>query len=133
MLNISSRPGINDFESTAKLSDIKVTGSGGDGGDEFIVAPLTTELQNPSNVSLHTVDIALPVIYKGTMIGRAAINVCPFSRTSLSVMLMNYLSPSIWYLGIWLYRLHSITNLEMQMTPRPRYAFIAILLQFLYR
>ncbi|CAL1708136.1 unnamed protein product [Somion occarium] len=76
----SSFKGINDFESTAKLSDIKVTGSGGDGGDEFIVAPLTTELQNPSNVSLHTVDIALPVIYKGTMIGRAAIN--PFDLVS---------------------------------------------------
>ncbi|THV03542.1 hypothetical protein K435DRAFT_962414 [Dendrothele bispora CBS 962.96] len=70
----SSLQGINDFDGTTKLSNVTVTGSGGNGGNEFIVSPLTTELSNPSNVSLHTVDIALPVIYKDVMIGRAAIN-----------------------------------------------------------
>jgi hypothetical protein len=52
-----------------------VTGSGGNDGSEFIVAPITTTLQNPSNISLKTVDVSLPVIYKGATIGRAAIDV----------------------------------------------------------
>jgi len=77
----STLQGINDFKGTAKLSDVKVTGSGGDGGNQFIVSPLNTELSNPSNVSLHTVDIALPVMFKDVMIGRAAINVCPHRYT----------------------------------------------------
>lgn len=52
-----------------------VTGSGGVGGSEFIVAPLTTTLQNPSNISLDTINVALPVVFNGVTIGRAAINV----------------------------------------------------------
>ncbi|KAJ3724969.1 hypothetical protein DFJ43DRAFT_1197841 [Lentinula guzmanii] len=70
----SSLSGINSFGGKATLSNVTVTGSGGTGGNEFIVAPLTTTLENPSNVSLDTTDIALPVYYEGTMIGRAAIN-----------------------------------------------------------
>ncbi|KAF9264250.1 hypothetical protein L218DRAFT_258531 [Marasmius fiardii PR-910] len=73
----SSLKGINSFGGKAELRDVKVAGSGGDGGNEFIVAPLTTVLENPSNVSLHTIDTALPVIYKGTKLGRAVIN--PFN------------------------------------------------------
>lgn len=68
--------GINGFGKTAELANITVTGSGGVGGDQYIISPLTTTLQNPSNVSLATNDIALPVIYMGTQIGRAAISVC---------------------------------------------------------
>ncbi|KIK68835.1 hypothetical protein GYMLUDRAFT_34828 [Collybiopsis luxurians FD-317 M1] len=70
----SSLSGINSFGGKAALSNVTVTGSGGNGGDEYIVSPLTTTLDNPSNVSLETTDIALPVIYEGTMIGRAAIS-----------------------------------------------------------
>ncbi|KAJ4468227.1 hypothetical protein J3R30DRAFT_3715154 [Lentinula aciculospora] len=70
----SSLNGLNSFEGKATLSNVSVTGSGGNGGNEFIVAPLTTTLENPSNISLDTTDIALPVYYEGTMIGRAAIN-----------------------------------------------------------
>ncbi|KAF8891683.1 hypothetical protein BD779DRAFT_1661547 [Infundibulicybe gibba] len=70
----SSLQGINAFGSVASLSNISVTGSGGAGGAEFIVSPLTTTLQNPSNITLDTVDIALPVIFNGVKIGRAAIN-----------------------------------------------------------
>ncbi|TFY72142.1 hypothetical protein EVG20_g865 [Dentipellis fragilis] len=66
--------GINGFGGTADLSNISVTGSGGNGGNEYIKAPLTTKLQNPSNISLMTNDIALPVYYKGVMLGRAAID-----------------------------------------------------------
>jgi len=35
---------------------------------------LTTTLENPSNISLNTVDIALPVFFKGVQLGSAAIN-----------------------------------------------------------
>ncbi|KAF7301181.1 hypothetical protein MIND_00682600 [Mycena indigotica] len=65
--------GINSFNNKATLADVAITGSGGAGGSEFIVVPLTTTLQNPSNISLKTVDISLPVIYQGVSIGRAAI------------------------------------------------------------
>lgn len=71
----TSLTGINSFGHTASLSGVKITGSGGNGGNEYITAPLTTTLQNPSQVSLETVDIALPVFYKDVQIGRAAINV----------------------------------------------------------
>ncbi|KAJ4494066.1 hypothetical protein C8J55DRAFT_533507 [Lentinula edodes] len=70
----SSLSGINSFGGRATLSNVTVTGSGGTGGNEFINAPLTTTLENPSNISLDTTDIALPVYYEGSMVGRAFIN-----------------------------------------------------------
>ncbi|GLB37240.1 putative protein of unknown function (DUF3712) [Lyophyllum shimeji] len=70
----SSLKGINSFGHTASLSNVSVTGSGGAGGSEYIVSPLTTVLQNPSNVTLNTVDVSLPVLFKDTKIGRAVIN-----------------------------------------------------------
>ncbi|KAF8972948.1 hypothetical protein BDZ97DRAFT_1691577 [Flammula alnicola] len=70
----SDLKGIASFGGTAGLSDVSVTGSGGTGGSEFIVAPLKTTLQNPSNISLDTIDVALPVVFNGVTIGRAAIN-----------------------------------------------------------
>lgn len=70
----STLTGINSFGHTASLSNVSVTGSGGAGGSEFIVSPLTTVLQNPSNVTLNTIDVSLPVIFKGTKIGRAVID-----------------------------------------------------------
>ncbi|EJD03283.1 uncharacterized protein FOMMEDRAFT_168292 [Fomitiporia mediterranea MF3/22] len=73
----SNLKGIDSFGGTASLSNVSITGSGGNGGNQFIVSPLTTTLDNPSNISLSTNDIALPVIFKGVKIGRAAIN--PFN------------------------------------------------------
>ncbi|KAF5351977.1 hypothetical protein D9756_007389 [Leucocoprinus leucothites] len=70
----SSLKGIAAFNHQAKLSNVSVAGSGGNGGNEYIVSPLTTALENPSNISLNTVDVALPVMLQGTKIGRAAIN-----------------------------------------------------------
>ena len=67
--------GINAFGGIASLSNVSITGSGGNGGSEYIKTPLTTKLQNPSNVSLTTTDVSLPVYYQGVMLGRAAINV----------------------------------------------------------
>ena len=90
----SSLTGINGFGGSTGLSNVTITGSGGNGGNEYIESPLTTTLTNPSNISLDTVDISLGVTYNGTYIGRAAIQVgwvltapftvsCP-SRLSIS-------------------------------------------------
>ncbi|KAJ7594702.1 hypothetical protein C8J56DRAFT_446479 [Mycena floridula] len=65
---------LNAFGKTAALSNVSITGSGGDGGNQFVVAPLTTELQNPSNISLQTRDISLPVFYQDVQVGRAVID-----------------------------------------------------------
>lgn len=72
---MSSLKGIASFNHKASLSNVSVAGSGGEGGSEYILSPLTTMLENPSNISLSTVDVSLPVVYQGTKIGRAAINV----------------------------------------------------------
>ncbi|PPQ99716.1 hypothetical protein CVT24_009699 [Panaeolus cyanescens] len=70
----SDLKGIASFGQRATLSDVSVTGSGGgDDNSEFIVSPLKTTLINPSNVSLDTIDISLPVVFQGTTIGRAAL------------------------------------------------------------
>jgi Protein of unknown function (DUF3712) len=74
--------GINSFGHAASLSNVSVQGSGGAGGNQYIISPLTTTLQNPSNITLDTVDISLPVIYKGVMIGRAAVSVSVLINTS---------------------------------------------------
>lgn len=60
----SSLKGINSFGGSARLSNVTIAGSGGNGGNQFIRAPLTTTLNNPSNVSLNTNDISLPVFFK---------------------------------------------------------------------
>lgn len=73
---------MNAFDHTAYLSDLKVTGSG---GSEYIVALLTTTLQNPSSVSLNTIDMSLPVLYQGVAIGRAVISV------GISAFLFNFM------------------------------------------
>ena len=60
--------GINSFGGSATLSNVSIAGSGGNGGNEFLLAPLTTTLQNPSNVSLSTTDIALPIYFEGILV-----------------------------------------------------------------
>lgn len=72
---ITDNTGINSFGDTAAISNVSITGSGGTSGDQYIISPLTTVINNPSNISLSTVDIALPVYYENVMIGRAAFNV----------------------------------------------------------
>ncbi|KAI9066059.1 hypothetical protein FKP32DRAFT_1566723 [Trametes sanguinea] len=73
--NVStSLKGINAFDKTASLSNVTITGSGSDSHGAFVKSPLTTKLENPSNVSLQSVDVSFPVIYKGVMLGRAAID-----------------------------------------------------------
>lgn len=66
--------GVNGFGGQAELGPVSVVGSGGAGGSEYIRANLSTTLENPSNVSLETVNIALPVVWEGTTLGRAVID-----------------------------------------------------------
>ncbi|KAH8979124.1 hypothetical protein EDB92DRAFT_1821158 [Lactarius akahatsu] len=70
----SALRGIDSFGHTAGLSNVSITGSGGNGGNEYVNADITTTLQNPSNISLQTNDVSLAVFYKDVKIGRAAIN-----------------------------------------------------------
>ncbi|KAI0631497.1 hypothetical protein C8Q77DRAFT_1218963 [Trametes polyzona] len=70
----TSLKGINAFDKTADLSNVTITGSGSDSHGPFIRSPLTTKLQNPSNISLQSVDVSFPVTYKGVVLGRAAID-----------------------------------------------------------
>ncbi|KAI0305626.1 hypothetical protein B0F90DRAFT_1815219 [Multifurca ochricompacta] len=66
--------GIDSFGHVAGLSNVSITGSGGNGDSQYINADLTTTLQNPSNISLQTNDISLAVFFKDVKIGHAAIN-----------------------------------------------------------
>lgn len=70
----SNLKGINSFNHAAGLSNVSITGSGHDSHGPYIKSPLTTTLENPSNISLQTVDIALPVYRDSLMLGRAAID-----------------------------------------------------------
>ncbi|KAI0298570.1 hypothetical protein BC826DRAFT_1096594 [Russula brevipes] len=83
----SALKGINSFGHAADLGNVTVTGSGGSGGNQYINADLTTELRNPSNISLTSNDVSLAVFYKDVKIGRAAINalnLIPGENTILS-------------------------------------------------
>ncbi|KAH9961311.1 hypothetical protein BC827DRAFT_1260505 [Russula dissimulans] len=77
----SDLSGINSFGHAAGLSNVKITGSGGSGGNQYINADLTTALHNPSNISLQTNDLSLAVFYKDVKIGRAAIDVSSFTQS----------------------------------------------------
>lgn len=68
----STIKGINAFGGSAPLNNIKIVGSGGSGGNQFVRSPLTTTLQNPSNISLVTNNVALPVFFKDVEVVLAA-------------------------------------------------------------
>ena len=70
----TSLKGMNSFGHTASLSNVTIIGGGSDSHGTFIKSPLTTTLNNPSNISLQTVDVELPVYYKNVMLGRAVID-----------------------------------------------------------
>ncbi|KIJ38952.1 hypothetical protein M422DRAFT_258368 [Sphaerobolus stellatus SS14] len=66
--------GINSFNGQASLSNVSIAGSGGTNGNQYIRTPLVTTLQNPSNITLNTNGISLPVFYNSVSIGRAVID-----------------------------------------------------------
>ncbi|KAG8833980.1 hypothetical protein FRC17_009762 [Serendipita sp. 399] len=65
--------GINAFGGTAAISDVKITGSGGNGGNEYVSSPLKTTLNNPSNLSLKAGSITLPTFYQGVQLGESVV------------------------------------------------------------
>ncbi|TBU23049.1 hypothetical protein BD311DRAFT_704566 [Dichomitus squalens] len=71
---ITSIKGIDSFGHGTVLNNFSITGSGQDNTGPFIKAPLTTALSNPSNISLQTVGVELPVFYQDVMLGRAVID-----------------------------------------------------------
>jgi len=94
---MSGLKGIGAFQHEAELSNVSVTGSGGQGGNEYIVSPLTTTLENPSNISLSTVDVSLGVVFEGTQIGRAVFNVsCVCARMCVRADELLGLGPGAW-------------------------------------
>ncbi|BGP00846.1 hypothetical protein RTBOTA2_002159 [Rhodotorula toruloides] len=74
-------PGINGFGGKATIPETPVVIGGGSGdpfnpspGGEFLRITLSTILDNPAPLVLHTNDASFEVIYKGTQVGRAYIN-----------------------------------------------------------
>lgn len=67
--------GIDGFGGKLGISNVSITGAGGNGA--YILAPLTATLDNPSNISLDTNDVSLATYYQDTLIGRAVLNVSP--------------------------------------------------------
>lgn len=80
-INVSSNlPGINSFGHTTQLQNIRVDHS----TENYIALPLNTVLANPSNITLHTRDLYLPVFYRNVPVGRAyvpAMNLFPGDNT----------------------------------------------------
>lgn len=61
--------GINSFGNVVGISNVTVTG----GVPAYINIPLNVELNNPSEITLFTKDISLPVLYEDYEVGRAII------------------------------------------------------------
>lgn len=61
--------GINSFNNVVGISNVTVAA----GNPQFIEIPLNVELTNPSEITLFTKDISLPVLYEAYEVGRAII------------------------------------------------------------
>ena len=114
--------GINSFGGKAAINNVSITGSGGTNGDQYIISPLTTVINNPSNVSLSTVDIALPVYYENVMIGRAAFNVSQRFVQGLFVLSRVLHRRSTWCQGKTAWLGSFIMNLLMRTTRLPSHS-----------
>ena len=66
--------GLNSFDHGASLNNFAISGGGQDSNGPLINASLTTTLNNPSNISLQTVNVELPVFYQGVMLGHAVLD-----------------------------------------------------------
>ncbi|PWN53595.1 hypothetical protein IE53DRAFT_140447 [Violaceomyces palustris] len=65
----TSLSGINSFNGVTTLSNVKVSS----GTNQFIWIPLTVQLANPSNLTVFTDEVFLPVIFSGEQVGKAEI------------------------------------------------------------
>lgn len=86
----STLAGIASFGGTAQLSNVSVGG----GTPDFIFAPLTTTLQNPSNVSLLTNDVSLGVTFNDVLLGRALIDTLDLVPGTNTVPTVFHYAPS---------------------------------------
>lgn len=74
LTNAAHSTGIDAFDKTASTSNVSIAGSGSDSHGAFVKAPFTATLENPSNISLQSVDVSFSVTFKGAKLGRAAID-----------------------------------------------------------
>ncbi|KAJ9479823.1 hypothetical protein PHBOTO_003303 [Pseudozyma hubeiensis] len=65
----TSLAGINSFNGVTTLSDVMVSS----GTAAFLWVPLKVTLENPSNLTVFTNEVFLPVLFSGTVVGRAEI------------------------------------------------------------
>lgn len=81
--------GSESFGSSATLSDITISGSGKEDGNEYIVMPLNVAMRNASNIHWEIANVQLAVYYEDVQIGRLLVKVC---ISSLSWPLVSQLS-----------------------------------------
>lgn len=65
----TSLAGINSFNHVFQTSDLRVAA----GNPQFILIPLNAILNNPSNLTVFTNQVSLPIVYRDTYVGRAVI------------------------------------------------------------
>ncbi|SPO24995.1 probable conserved hypothetical Ustilago-specific protein [Ustilago trichophora] len=82
--------GINSFNGVTTLSDVRVSS----GTPAFLWVPLKVTLENPSNLTVFTNQAFLPVLFSGTVVGRAEIPVLGLIPGSNLVQSYFYYAPA---------------------------------------
>lgn len=82
--------GINSFNGVTTLSDVTVSS----GTPAFLWVPLKVTLENPSNLTVFTNEAFLPVLFSGTVVGRAEIPVLGLIPGSNLVQSYFYYAPA---------------------------------------
>ncbi|KAJ1032418.1 hypothetical protein NDA16_000444 [Ustilago loliicola] len=86
----TSLTGINSFNGVTTLSDVIVAS----GTLQFVWIPLKVTLFNPSNLTVFTNEVFLPVLFSGTFVGRAEIPVLGLIPGNNLVQSYFYYSPA---------------------------------------
>ncbi|CDR88214.1 uncharacterized protein SPSC_03875 [Sporisorium scitamineum] len=86
----TSLAGINSFNGVTTLSDVMVSS----GTAAFLWVPLKVTLENPSNLTVFTNEVFLPVIFSGVVVGRAEIPVLGLIPGSNLVQSYFYYAPA---------------------------------------
>lgn len=86
----TSLAGINSFNGVTTLSDVTVSS----GTAAFLWVPLKVTLENPSNLTVFTNEVFLPVLFSGVVVGRAEIPVLGLIPGSNLVQSYFYYAPA---------------------------------------
>ncbi|PWZ00897.1 hypothetical protein BCV70DRAFT_84414 [Testicularia cyperi] len=86
----TSLAGINSFNGVASLSEVSVSS----GAPAFLWVPLKVTLNNPSNLTVFTNEVFLPVIFSSVFVGRAEIPVLGLIPGDNIVQSYFYYAPS---------------------------------------